>query len=210
MMAYVDSDPSIHSRNDPAPGERPAFSDLLDRLIREAEQQSRPADAAPDTPTDAPAYAPTENGMPGNAPSGNAPSGSTAASAPPRGNGLLGSLLSSPQALQAIPALMSSLGPLLSSLSASRPTGTATPAGDAPTGAAPAGSAPAGGHPAKKGAPNRHTALLCAIKPYLGSERRQAVESMVQLLKVFDAVQDMGQLLPTPQKPSAHDGKEET
>ena len=210
MMAYADSDPSVYSRNDPASGERPAFSDLLDRLIREAEQQSRPTDATPDTPTDAPAYAPTENGM-----TGNAPSGSTAASAPPIGNGLLGSLLSNPQALQAIPALMSSLGPLLSSLSASRPTGTATPAGDAPTGAAPtgaapAGSVPAGGHPAKKGVPNRHTALLCAIKPYLGSERRQAVESMVQLLKVFDAVQDMGQLLPTPQKPSAHDGKEET
>ena len=44
--------------------------------------------------------------------------------------------------------------------------------------------------------PDRHTALLCALKPYLGSERRQAVEYLISVCRVWGTLQSVGLTLP--------------
>lgn len=140
--------------------------DLLDRLIRKAQEE------VPSTPTDTPPSTPVST--------------DTKASTPV-GNGVLGGLLSNPAMLSALPQLMSSLGPLLSS------GGQKTQA--LPTGG---GSTPKGTPtPPKTAIPiDRHTALLCAIKPYLGRERQQAAEQMINLCRVWSTLQGMGISLP--------------
>ena len=78
----------------------------------------------------------------------------------------VGGLLANPALLQALPQLMSSLGPLLSS-------GKATTS-------------------AKKSSFDKHTALLCALKPYLGRERQQAIEQMMSVCRVMATLEGMG------------------
>ena len=82
----------------------------------------------------------------------------------------MGGLLENPALLQALPQLMSSLGPLLSS-------GKATTS-------------------AKKSSLDKHTALLCALKPYLGRERQQALEQMISVCRVMTTLEGMGISLP--------------
>ena len=88
----------------------------------------------------------------------------------------LGGLLSNPELLAALPQLMGALGPLMRNFGAAR-------SGDA-------------GAPARKSPPDRHTALLCALKPYLGSERRQAVEYLISVCRVWGTLQSVGLTLP--------------
>ncbi len=40
--------------------------------------------------------------------------------------------------------------------------------------------------------PDRHTALLCAIKPYLGRERQQTAEQLISLCRLWDTLQSTG------------------
>ena len=42
------------------------------------------------------------------------------------------------------------------------------------------------------GVPDRHTALLCALKPYLRHERREAVDTLLQLCRVWDVLSKSG------------------
>ena len=44
---------------------------------------------------------------------------------------------------------------------------------------------------------DRHTALLCALKPYLSPERRRAAESLINLCRVWSMLQGMGIDLPS-------------
>ncbi len=48
--------------------------------------------------------------------------------------------------------------------------------------------------PGGKGAapPDRHTALLCAIKPYLGPDRQAAADTVLRLVRVWDALARSG------------------
>jgi hypothetical protein len=39
---------------------------------------------------------------------------------------------------------------------------------------------------------DRHTALLCAIKPYLSPERQDAAETVIRLCRVWDALERSG------------------
>lgn len=50
----------------------------------------------------------------------------------------------------------------------------------------------------KGGHPDRHTALLCAIKPYLGRERQQTADQLISLCRLWDGLQSSGvlQMLP--------------
>ena len=91
--------------------------------------------------------------------------------APAAGNPL-GGLLSNPELLAALPQLMGALGPLMAR------------SGDA-------------GAPARKSPPDRHTALLRALQPYLSPERRQAAETALELLGIWDALAGMGLSLPS-------------
>jgi hypothetical protein len=121
----------------------------------------------------------------------------------------MGSLLAHPELLQALPTLVSALGPLM------RSGGSGTASAGGPGGIA-AGKAPGGeGRPGGGFPPDRHTPLLKALKPYLGPERRQALETMIQLCQVWDSLQHMGVSLLPPAansrdtRPSGPSGKEE-
>ncbi len=93
------------------------------------------------------------------------PSGVSAAGASP-----LAALLTDPAVLSALPALMEGL----SSLSGGSGT---------------SGSAPAAARPH---AIDRHTALLCAVKPYLSPARRDAAETVIRLCRIWDALERAG------------------
>ena len=92
-------------------------------------------------------------------------------SPPPSGGGLPGALLSNPALLSALPALLENLSPLLGS-----------PGGGV-------GSSPAATRPH---AVDRHTALLCALKPYLSPHRRETAETVIRLCRVWDALEKSG------------------
>ena len=83
----------------------------------------------------------------------------------------LGALLSDPAVLTALPALMEDLSPLLGGLG--RGVGS--------------GSGATRPHPV-----DRHTALLCAIKPYLSPARRDAAETVIRLCRIWDALERSG------------------
>ena len=87
------------------------------------------------------------------------------------GNLLLGGLLSNPALLTALPTIMENLKPLL---------GSATGGDD-------------GGRPVTRPhSPDRHTALLCAIKPYLSPRRQEAADTVIRLCRVWDALERSG------------------
>ena len=98
------------------------------------------------------------------------------ASAPssPDLSGLLGGLVSNPSMLSKLPELMSTLGPLLGSLGGGLP------------------SKGIGGVPSRSGLHlDRHTALLCAVKPYLCARRQQMADHLIGLCKMGDVLQKM-------------------
>ena len=90
---------------------------------------------------------------------------------PPSAGNPLGLLLQNPALLSAIPTLMENLSPLLAGLK----TGV--------------GSAPNATRPHSI---DRHTALLCALKPYLSPHRRDAAETVLRLCRIWDALERSG------------------
>ena len=131
-----------------------------------------------------------------------------AAASPPSptagGNGL-GSLLANPALLTALPTLAENLAPLLGSL-----TGSLTGGG--------VGRAASATRPHTV---DRHTALLCAVKPYLSPRRQEAAETVIRLCRVWDALERSGislsgvlagldKVVPTGQPASAGGDKEVT
>ncbi len=146
---------------------------LLDRLLDEAEQSPAPSGPIP-SGGEPPASPPSPSPLP------------TAGDAPPVGEmpnpmaSLLGGLAANPALLSALPALLENLGPLLSGLR----SGGAVAGGTAPRAV--------GGHRTL----DRHTALLCAVKPYLGAERQAAAETVIRLCRVWDALERSGVSLP--------------
>lgn len=101
----------------------------------------------------------------------------TPPASPSQAGGILGGLASNPALIQALPQLLSSLGRLSG--------GASTHAEGNP-------------HPRSNSSASmdRHTALLCALKPYLGKERRQAADYMINFCKVWSTLQSMGISLP--------------
>lgn len=89
---------------------------------------------------------------------------------PPPGGNLLGLLSQNPALLSALPTLMENLSPLLGGLGG--------------TGRAPSAVRP---HSV-----DRHTALLCALKPYLSPHRRDTAETVIRLCRVWDALEKSG------------------
>ena len=83
----------------------------------------------------------------------------------------LAGLLSNPALLSALPILMENLSPLMGNLSRG--------VGRAPTVTRP--------H-----AVDRHTALLCALKPYLSPRRQEVAETVIRLCRVWDALEKSG------------------
>ena len=54
--------------------------------------------------------------------------------------------------------------------------------------------------PAKLPSVARHMALISALKPYLGPERRQAAEGLLGMCRTLDTLQKLGVSLPTPSR----------
>ncbi len=142
---------------------------LLDRLLAEVEGEETgtpPPLAVPSAPppTTAQSAAVSAQAPPAQVSSG---------PAPPLGGGAspLGSLLANPALLTALPTLAENIGPLLGSLSGG-------------TGTAPTATRP---HVI-----DRHTALLCAVKPYLSPQRREAAETVIRICRIWDALERSG------------------
>ena len=152
---------------------------LLNRLLDEAEGASPPTEGFPDgapsngetsTPADGPPP-PAVPSVPSPA-SGGPPSSSGGAPSSSGGPSLLSGLLSNPALLTALPALLENAGPLLGALSAGN--GSARPSVTRP-------------HTV-----DRHTALLCALKPYLSPERQTAADTVIRLCRMWDALERSG------------------
>ncbi len=163
------------------------MGDTLERILREVEtlreaedlgegETLREAEDAPRSPPPAEGEGSTFDDAPPSAAGARGfPSGST----PPEGNplgALLGGLASNPALLTAIPTLMENLGPLLGG------------GGIGKSG----GGAKGGGSKSIAPSLDRHTALLCAVKPYLGSGRQEAAEKIIRLCRAWDALQKSG------------------
>lgn len=99
------------------------------------------------------------------------PSAPPLTTSPPSGGSPLGMLFQNPALLSALPSLMENLSPLLGGLGGG------------------VGSAP---HVTRPHSIDRHTALLCALKPYLSAHRRDTAETVIRLCKVWDALEKSG------------------
>ena len=145
---------------------------LLNRLLDEAEGASPPTEGSPDgAPSNGETSTPADGPPPPAVPSVPSP----ASGGPPSSSGgpsLLSGLLSNPALLTALPALLENAGPLLGALSAGN--GSARPSVTRP-------------HTV-----DRHTALLCALKPYLSPERQTAADTVIRLCRMWDALERSG------------------
>ena len=107
---------------------------------------------------------------------------------PPTGDlSALGGLLSNPALLSAIPTLLGNLAPLMSGDGNSG--GGSSPRSDH-------GGSPPHSLPAVRGHADRHTALLCAVKPYLSPARQESAETVIRLCRVWDSLERAGISLP--------------
>jgi hypothetical protein len=117
-----------------------------------------------------------EMGMADGAPPADVPAVGTVPTVPPpspaAGGNSLGALLTNPSLLTALPTLAENLAPLLGSLSGGG-----------------VGSAKSATRPRTV---DRHTALLCAVKPYLSPRRQEAAETVIRLCRVWDALERSG------------------
>ena len=141
----------------------PSPASSLNRLLDRLLTEAE-AEAAP------PASAPLSPSPPptGDTASGDTASGGTDESPAPHPLGLLAQ---NPALLSAIPPQMENLSPLLAGLK----TGV--------------GSAPNATRPHSI---DRHTALLCALKPYLSPHRRDTAETVLRLCRIWDALERSG------------------
>ena len=99
------------------------------------------------------------------------PSAPPTATPPSVGGSPLGMLLQNPAILSALSTLMENLSPLLAGLGRG------------------VGSSP---HATRPHSIDRHTALLCALKPYLSAHRRDTAETVIRLCRVWDALEKSG------------------
>ena len=100
------------------------------------------------------------------------------------GGDLLSSLLSNPELMTKLPSIIAAVKPFMEMMGAQ---GSSAPEA-APT------FAPSS--PKLQGSPHRgegdsRTALLCAMKPYLSSERRQAIDYIVKLGRLGDILKTL-------------------
>ena len=103
--------------------------------------------------------------------SSSAPASVEASPSSPVGSSPLEMLLRNTSLLSALPSLMENLAPLLEGLGGgteNTPRTTRPPATD------------------------RHTALLCALKPYLSPRRRDTAETVIRLCRIWDALEKSG------------------
>ena len=92
---------------------------------------------------------------------------------------ILTSLLSNPELITKLPTIIASIKPIIEILGKSGADSNESVS----VASLPQKSEPVSAHATKsdKGASDSRTALLCAMKPYLGEDRRQAIDYIVKL-----------------------------
>ena len=156
---------------------RPSMGDLLDRLIRDAENTPpvETSGTVPSVQADTVSASPSEQNV------------------TPLGN-LLSGLISNPALLSALPQLIKGGSGLSQPPTINATAEEAAPAAAQENEKASSASVPTATH--GHGSSGHSAALLCALKPYLGTDRRQAVDYMINLCRVWDTLQGMGISLP--------------
>ena len=104
-------------------------------------------------------------------------------------NDLFSSLLSSPELISKLPTIISTVKPLLEMLSASSGQGHLGNQ-SVPT-AARSGETSAAARGNDRGGNAHRTALLCALKPYLSADRRQAIDYIIKLDRLGDVLKTL-------------------
>ncbi len=167
----------------PGAAPREDMHTLLDRLLTEAEAES---------PSPAPSGPEQQGESQGNPP----PDPRKAVPPASLGAGqLLGGLLANPSLLSALPGLMEAFSGLAGGGGATAAVSASPPAA-VPTVGNPVVAPKLPTAPAHHSI-DRHTALLCAVKPYLGAERQATAETILRLCKIWDTLQRAGISLPT-------------
>ncbi len=128
----------------------------------------------------------------GASPSGTSPpsqSISEAQSVSAGGSGdILSSLLSNPELIAKLPTIIASIKPIIDMLGRANPTASEA----APVVSLPQKSEPSVAPVAKVSrGPDSRTALLCAMKPYLSEDRRNAVDYIVKLGRLGDILKTL-------------------
>ena len=104
---------------------------------------------------------------------------------------ILSSLLSNPELISKLPQILSALGPLMSGLGgSSHQTGNTDTNASAQT-FAQQNPQPAAPPPSKKNDYDSRAALLCAMKPYLGAERQNAIDYIIKLSRLGDILKTL-------------------
>jgi hypothetical protein len=104
-------------------------------------------------------------------------------------NDLFSSLLSSPELLAKLPTIISTVKPLLEMLSSSS-TQSASAHPAAPK-VAQSGESTLAARDMNHGGNAHRSALLCALKPYLSSDRRQAIDYILKLDRLGDVLKTL-------------------
>lgn len=102
------------------------------------------------------------------------------------GGDLLSSLLSNPELMTKLPTIISAVKPFMEMMSAQ-----GSPKTDAPPTTTPVSSPIKLQGPPHRGEGDSRTALLCAMKPYLSSDRRQAIDYIVKLGRLSDILKTL-------------------
>ena len=121
---------------------------------------------------------------------GDPPTGNQTApvSAGDTGGDLLSSLLSSPELLSKLPSIISSIKPIIELLGKRDTLGTSQPAISTSKVSEPTHA----DHLDKSGrGSDSRTALLCAMKPYLSQDRRNAIDYIVKLGRLGDILKTL-------------------
>lgn len=123
-----------------------------------------------------------------NAPERNAaPPPKTEEARPPLGD-LLSALTSDPEIMSKLPGMIAAAKPIIEMLTASSGQGAQQKSSDGAASAiAPQGKLP----PPKSHENDSRSALLCAMKPYLSADRRQAVDYIVRLGRLGDILKTL-------------------
>ncbi len=102
---------------------------------------------------------------------------------------MLSSLLSNPELLAKLPQILSIVKPLMGSMSDKQMPTQSSPLQQDNNISKPTAALPIMTH--RSNAADSRAALLCAMKPYLGKERREAVDYIIKLSKLGDILKTL-------------------
>lgn len=107
-------------------------------------------------------------------------------------NDIISSLLSNPEVISKLPQIMAMLKPLMENSSGGTQPQDSVPASseDSASGS-PGDTAPVGNFQSTKKFADNRSALLYALRPYLGKQRQDAIDYIVKLSKLGDILKSL-------------------